>query len=134
MTPAEARSLILTQHAGLRALLETAVRLARLHVAGAVIEDELEAVVAAIRVAFAEHNLFETRLLVPMLGGVDAWGPKRIERMLTEHLEEHRVIEAFLARPARDVVPDLADFVEEIDAHMLAEERTFLSPHALPER
>ena len=134
MTPAEARALILTQHDGLRALLGTAIRLARQHVAGEAIEDELEAVVSAIRVAFAEHNLFETSLLVPLLGGVDAWGSKRIERMISEHLEEHRVIEAFLARPARDVVPDLDDFVEEIGAHMEAEERTFLSPSALPER
>lgn len=126
--------MILAQHAGLRALLETAVATARRHVQGVATDDEIDRSLAAIRVAFAEHNLFETSLLVPLLGGVDAWGPKRIERMIVEHVEEHRVMDAFLSRPGREVVPDLADFVDEIEAHMQAEERTFLAPTALPER
>lgn len=134
MTPAEGRAIILAQHAELRALLERAVVVARQHLAGTASDGELEAVVGQVRAAFSEHNLFETSLLRPLLRDVDRWGEDRIRRMIEEHIEEHRVIEAFLAGSAEAIAHDLADFVEDMDAHMLAEERTFLSPTALPER
>ena len=134
MTPAEGRAMILTQHAELRALLAAAAGMARRHVRGTVVDRELDNLFDRIRVAFAEHNRLESALLTPLLRGVDAWGPWRIARMIEEHVQEHQLLEAFLARPAHELVPELADFIEELDAHMLAEERTFLSAHALPDR
>lgn len=133
MTPAEARTTVLRQHSELRSLLDTAVTVARRHLGGTAGHAELEAIVLQVRNAFSEHNLFETALLRPFLREVDRWGEERIRRMIEEHVEEHRVMEAFLARPATELAADLADFVEDMEAHMQAEERTFLSPTALPE-
>src|SRR6185503_10181838 len=96
LTPPEARATILRQHAELRALLETAVATARRHLEGTATDRELEEIVVGVRFAFAEHNLFETALLRPLLRDVDAWGAERIHRMIEEHVQEHRLMEAFL--------------------------------------
>lgn len=131
MPGAAARAMILAQHLELRELLERALVMARRHVAGTAIDRELDELVVSIRDAFAAHNRYESALLTPLLSATGAWGPARIERMVAEHVEEHDVIQAFLARPAHEIVAELGDFVEEIDAHMAAEERTFLSPDVL---
>lgn len=134
MPGAAARATILAQHVELRGLLERALVMARRHVAGTAIDRELDELVASIRDAFEVHNRYESALLTPLLSATGAWGPARIERMVAEHVEEHQVIQTFLSRPAHEVIADLADFVEEIDAHMEAEERTFLSPDVLTDR
>jgi hypothetical protein len=131
MDPSEARQLLLAQHEGLRRLLEQAEVLARQFVACEPVAAALDRALVDLRAAFDEHNRFEASLLEPMLRARDVVGPRRVERMIEEHSEEHRVFTAFLARRVAEVAPELPDFVEEICAHMEAEERTFLSPKAL---
>ena len=128
MEPTEARAILLRQHDDLRRILAD-VRAADAGPAAsrAVLEERL----AALRVVFAEHNATEERLLEPILRLDYAWGPPRVQRMLEEHAAEHTVFRALMATPALAIAGRLADLVEEIEAHMAAEERTFLSSAVL---
>jgi len=137
MLPSQARERLLRQHAGLRELLETAARLAGQVLAdaagGAAPHDrtELHAVLAKLQDAMAEHNAAEEALLEPMLLDGDAWGPQRVARMMEEHRGEHATFRAALSRDDLEVAAGLAELAEDLDAHMMAEERTFLSPGVL---
>lgn len=131
MEPVAARALLLAQHDGLRKLLaDMAVVAARLCADESVLES-LERMLDALRTAFAEHNASEERLLAPILRLDPYWGERRLARMSEEHAAEHLSFRQVLDRPARELAVNLADLVEEIEAHMAAEERTFLSPGVL---
>jgi hypothetical protein len=131
MDPSQARTLLIAQHDRLRTLLAETEALSRRFLAGEPTAAALDTALGDLRAAFEEHNRFEASLLEPMLAATGELGPRRIERMVEEHTEEHRVFTAFLARRVADVAPELPDFVEEIIAHMEAEERTFLNPKLL---
>lgn len=131
MEPSVARARLLSQHEGLRDRLGTMLALAERFRAGTTPEEEIIAALDALRDAFEEHNRFEESLLEPMLRETDAFGEVRVARMVGEHSEEHRAFMVFLGGPVDDVVRGLADFIEEIAAHMEAEERTFLHPAVL---
>jgi hypothetical protein len=51
--------------------------------------------------------------------------------MLEEHVAEHAAFWDLLAGPASEVAARMDELLEELDAHMAAEERTFLSPLVL---
>jgi hemerythrin len=51
--------------------------------------------------------------------------------MIVEHLGEHDAMWSLLTGTIDEVSPRIAELVEELDAHMAAEERTFLAPHVL---
>ena len=51
--------------------------------------------------------------------------------MLEEHAGEHVAFQAALTGTDHEVAAGMADLCEEVDAHMAAEERTFLSPGVL---
>jgi hypothetical protein len=53
--------------------------------------------------------------------------------MLEEHFAEHTAFWETLAGSAADVASRMDDLVDRLDAHMAAEERTFLSPLVLHE-
>lgn len=131
MEPSRARATILEQHERLRRLLAEAQVLAARVLAGqggvAALERQLE----LVRTAFWDHNQSEEALLEPILRLDYAWGPARIARMLEEHGAEHAAIREALAGNTLDVAARLEELVEDIDAHMAAEERTFLSPGVL---
>jgi iron-sulfur cluster repair protein YtfE (RIC family) len=129
--PSEAIARLLSQHRRLRRLLASASEAARCLLEGAPMADELSSLLVAIRAAFDEHNRYEAMLLEPMLRASDSIGPQRIARMIDEHQEEHVMFGEFLARDVSVIAPALADFVEELGAHMDAEERVFLHPRAL---
>jgi iron-sulfur cluster repair protein YtfE (RIC family) len=116
--PASARARLLYEHDRLRELL-----------AAAVAAPDLHRVLEELRLAFAAHNASEEALLVPILEEDPAWGPARIARMMEEHVAEHAALRAALN--SEDVAARIADIAEEIEAHMAAEERTFLSPGVL---
>jgi hypothetical protein len=122
------RDRLLEQHERLRELLGGALSLAGRYLAGDPVAPALSATLTDLRAAFAAHNDLEASLLEPLLLATGSWGPARLVRMLEEHAGEHAALTAFLARPIDEVAPGMADFVEEIEAHMAAEERTFLSP------
>jgi len=128
MDPAETRTLLLRQHAQLRELLAAVQTLVHWFASGAPVRATLEARLGDLRVAFLEHNHSEEAALEPLLlGATDAWGPARLARMLEEHRAEHRLMAEFLTRPIEEIVPEFGDFAEQLEAHMAAEERTFLS-------
>ena len=122
------RTRLLEQHDALRDLLGAALVLADHYMAGQPVAAPLSNKLIEIRAAFAAHNDLEASLLEPLLLATGAWGPARLVRMLEEHAGEHEAFTAFLGRPLDELAPGMVDFVEEIEAHMAAEERTFLSP------
>ena len=131
MEPSAARALLLAQHDRLRRLLADTADVAERVVAGEGSLDHLQDLLGAVRIAFAEHNASEETLLEPILRLDHAWGPPRIARMLEEHSAEHASFREALARPAHELASEMGDLVELIDAHIAAEERTFLSPGVL---
>ena len=131
MKATEARTTLLAQHERIRLQLGRCAQLARLHRAGQAIGDELDAALGKLRSDLGEHNQDETTIIGQLLHGPAAWGSLLLDRMLEEHVAEHAAFWELLSGPSAQVVGRIDDLVEEIDAHMLAEERTFLSPVTL---
>ncbi len=127
MMPSAARETLLAQHARLRVLFGEALALAR----GREVTGEggaaLEELLPRISRAFAEHNRYEESVLRPVLLARDGWGAARVDRMMEEHVEEHRAFVEQLTAGAVQSARALADFIEEVEAHMAAEERVFLN-------
>jgi iron-sulfur cluster repair protein YtfE (RIC family) len=121
----------LREHERLRGIMGDALALAGRARDGTGSWSELQRVLDELRDAFAEHNASEEALLVPILGEDATIGPARIARMIEEHAAEHAAFRAALAGAPEEVAIRLEELAEEIDAHMAAEERTFLSPGVL---
>jgi iron-sulfur cluster repair protein YtfE (RIC family) len=131
MTATEARTTLLAQHEQLRLLLETCIRLARLQCDGDAVTVELDEALAELRDEFAEHNRMETAVIAELLHGPAAWGSLMIDRMLEEHVAEHAAFWELLSGTRAEVAERIEELAEELDAHMSAEERTFLNPLTL---
>jgi hypothetical protein len=131
MNPSEARLRCLAQHEWLRAMLMQTRAFARRFLAGEAVKPALDAALHELRDAYEVHNAFELSVLEPMLIGADAWGPVRVARMVDEHGAEHAALEDLLVGPTEEVAMRFDDFAELVDAHMAAEERTFLSIQVL---
>lgn len=127
MNPAHLREELLRQHEVLRGLLAKTTELASRYAAGALVSEALAELLTMVRHAFEDHNRYEESVLRPLLNATDAWGPARVDRMIEEHTEEHQAFLEFLDGSIERVAADLADFVEEVEAHMAAEERVFLN-------
>ena len=122
---------LLAQHGQIRGRMAECSALARRLRDGEAVAAELDAAVARLRASFDEHNTLETRLIRPLLGDSPDWGGVLVDRMVEEHLAEHAALWQLLGGPLDDVAAKLDDLIDELDAHMAAEERTFLSPHVL---
>ena len=131
MTPGEARLRCLAQHEWLRANLMQTGSLARRYLAGEPVAHELDVNLRRLREAYVAHNAFELSVLEPLIRDADAWGPARVARMLEEHGAEHQALEELLSGSTTEVALRFDDFAELVDAHMAAEERTFLSAQVL---
>ena len=131
LEPSVARKRLLQQHAALRERMRAACEVADATRAGRASPGELAGAVRALKAAFVEHNRLEETWLAPLLRATDSYGEVRIARMLGEHAEEHQAFVGFLDHAIDVLITGLADFAEEIEAHMDAEERTFLHPHVL---
>lgn len=105
--------------------------LARRFLAGEPVKHALVASLRGLRDAYTAHNAFELSKLEPMLRDADAWGPARVARMVEEHAAEHEALEDVLTGTTEEVAMRFDDFAELVDAHMAAEERTFLSAQVL---
>ncbi len=77
------------------------------------------------------HNTAETRMIGELLDGAAAWGSLLVDRMVEEHVGEHAAFAATLAGSTEDIAARMQDLADDLDAHMAAEERTFLSPQVL---
>lgn len=84
--------------------------------------------IAKLRIAFDTHNKFEEQLLRPVLLAHDAHGDVRVERMIEDHVTEHRTVRAQLASPTTAA---LRDVIETLRAHLDAEERYLLTSKVL---
>jgi hypothetical protein len=133
MKATEARTTLLAQHEQLRLLLETCIRLAQQQRAGESVTAELDQALAALRDEFADHNQMETAVIGELLHGPAPWGAQMVDRMLEEHLAEHAAFWELLSGTRDEVAERIGDLAEQLDAHMAAEERTFLSPMTLRE-
>jgi iron-sulfur cluster repair protein YtfE (RIC family) len=131
MTAESKRLLLLEQHERLRQHTETCVRLAKLYEQSEVCGAELDAALESLREEFALHNAAETRVIGELLHGPAAWGTLLIDRMLEEHLAEHAAFWELLSGTRAEVAARIADLADELEAHMAAEERTFLAPVTL---
>ena len=120
---------LIAQHDGLRAIMDHCEDLADSldgHPDGD--PEPLLREIAKLRIAFDVHNTFEERLLRPVLLAHDTHGSIRVDRMVEDHVEEHRAVRAQLASPTTAA---LRDVIETLRAHLEAEERYLLSSKAL---
>jgi iron-sulfur cluster repair protein YtfE (RIC family) len=131
MNATEARTTLLAQHERLRRQLEVCTKLAKLYRTGQEVGCELDASLGVLREQLAQHNQTETAIIGNLLRGPAAWGSLLVDRMLEEHVAEHAVFWDLLSGTQAQVAGRIDDLAEEIDAHMAAEERTFLSPVTL---
>ena len=131
MEPRKARTILLEQHDRLRVSLTRCQGLACSLRDGAQVREELDVAVTQLRVDFADHNVVEANLIRPLLEDSPDWGAVLLDRMLEEHVGEHAAFWELLAGPIDEVAARMDDLVDQLDAHMAAEERTFLSPSVL---
>lgn len=127
-TPSRALAELKTQHDALRAMMDRCEDLADDLDAGAKDPIQLTREVARLRLAFEAHNKFEEQLLRPVLVGADAFAEVRIERMIEDHVGEHRAMRAQLNTTETSA---LRDVIETLRAHLDAEERYLLSSRVL---
>lgn len=131
MNAENTRRFLLAQHDQLRAHVQTATRLAKLHRAGHNPGPELDMALEVLREEFAAHNQTETTAISQLMHGPAAWGSLLIDRMFEEHIAEHAVFWELLSGTRSEVAARIDDLADELEAHMAAEERTFLAPVTL---
>jgi hypothetical protein len=115
------------QHEALRQIMDHCEQLADDLDRGGALAIELTRAVAKLRLAFDAHNKFEEDLLRPVLRDIDAFGAVRIEEMIADHVDEHRAMRRHLEGPTAELRATLY----ELRAHLVAEERYFLSSRVL---
>lgn len=126
-----ARRKLVSQHQDIRRDLNTCSSLARRLLQGEPTHALLDAALARLRSEFIEHNATEQDLVRPLLKDSPGWGAVLIDRMMEEHVAEHAAFWEALSGSVADVATRMDDLLDELDAHMAAEERTFLSPVVL---
>jgi hypothetical protein len=131
MNAEKTRLILLAQHDSLRHRIQTCTRLAKLYLAGGCFGRELDDALDELRGELAVHNETETAAIRRLLHGPAAWGSLMIDRMLDEHLAEHAAFWEHMTGTRREIAERIDDLAEELDAHMAAEERTFLAPVTL---
>ena len=131
MSAETTRLLLLGQHERLRTDVAACVRLARRFRTDGAGGEELDVALDQLREAFDIHNEAETTVIRQLLHGPAAWGSLMIDRMLEEHVAEHVAFFEMLAGTRSEIAARIDDLAEELEAHMAAEERTFLAPVTL---
>jgi iron-sulfur cluster repair protein YtfE (RIC family) len=129
--PTSALAELATQHNQLRDMMSRCEQLADQLDTGHAPPDlapALAQAVASLRVAFETHNRFEEELLRPLLREIDPFAAARIERMVADHIEEHREVRLRLGTAE---TATLRDVIETLRAHLDAEERYLLSDRVL---
>jgi hypothetical protein len=126
--PSRALAELKAQHEALRAMMDRCEELATQLEAGRMGPLQLTREIERLRLAFAAHNVFEERLLRPVLIGSDAFADVRIERMVEDHVGEHRAMHAQLATTETTA---LRECLAMLRAHLDAEERYLLSSRVL---
>jgi hypothetical protein len=119
-----ALSELLAQHDQLRTMIDRCEQLADELDAGRGSVEVLGREIVRLRLAFDHHNKVEESELRPLLRDSGAFGDVRIDRMVSEHIEEHRAMgQRFNNGPTAELRGTLAMLRE----HLATEERYFLS-------
>ena len=126
--PSRALSELKAQHDALRGMMDRCEELANELDAGRMGPLQLTREVERLRLAFGAHNTFEEQLLRPVLIGNDAFAEVRIDRMVEDHVGEHRAMHASLANTETMA---LRESIAMLRAHLDAEERYLLSSRVL---
>jgi hypothetical protein len=127
-TPSRALAELAAQHEVLRGMMDRCEELADELDAGRMGPTQLTREVARLRLAFDSHNKFEEELLRPVLLAGDSFGEVRVERMIEDHVGEHRAMRQQLGSPATS---DLRAVIAHLREHLATEERYFLSARVL---
>jgi iron-sulfur cluster repair protein YtfE (RIC family) len=131
MNAENVRAHLLAQHDRLRQHVHACTQMARLFRAGLATPRDLDLALDILRQELSLHNETETTAIRALLHGPSAWGSLLIDRMLEEHIAEHAVFWDLLTGTTEEMAARIDDLAEELDAHMAAEERTFLAPVTL---
>jgi hypothetical protein len=132
----QVRMEVLSQHEGLRDLLGAALAATSAPEKGRENLLEIAHLAHEIRRRFRAHLTFEERVLVPILSGVDGWGPPRVRDLVSEHTHQRLEIDAVIqaieggmesAQIANALRSLAADLVRDMDE----EERDYLGPELL---
>jgi hypothetical protein len=126
-----ARTKLLAQHEQIRADLASCVALARRLRDGESPRAAFDVAIAQLRFDIDEHTASETLVILEVLQDAADWGTVLVDRMIEEHVGAHEALWAALVGSSEDVAGRMQDLAEQLDAHMAAEGRTFLSPQVL---
>jgi iron-sulfur cluster repair protein YtfE (RIC family) len=131
MNAQAARTTLLAQHEQIRGDLARCVGLARRLRDGEPADAMFDEALTELRFDVDDHNTAEMRMVGDLLEGAAAWGTGLVDRMIEEHVGAHAAFRAALVGSPADVAARMQDLADELDAHMAAEERTFLNPQVL---
>jgi len=121
----DVRARLIAQHEQIRAAARLCLERARGRI-GEPISDELDQALTRLRSEFWDHDKTETALMREILTR-SRRSPEQVERMIEDHTADHAVLWAELSRPARHVIARIEEVCVMLEAHMVGEERTFLS-------
>lgn len=125
------RQALLLHHEQIRNRLARCVEVAHRVRSGDCDQVEFDCLLTDLRHMIEEHNHLETQDVRGLLAVHPTAGHALVDRMLEEHLAEHAAFWEWLVGGSFEVARHMDDLADELDAHMAAEERTFLSPAVL---
>jgi hypothetical protein len=125
----ERREILRRQHDELRRDIAAARLAALFALSDGGTSDGLFPAVEALERDLLAHLVDEERLLGPILAGIDAWGPVRLERLRTEHARQRAVLATLNRRsvPLRAVASRTLALCEDLLADMDFEETELFS-------
>jgi iron-sulfur cluster repair protein YtfE (RIC family) len=144
LDPAQVRATILAEHrkirsrlarleAGATALLSCS--LPKSHARHALLQRALQ-----LCRELQAHVAFENQVLVPVIEGMDAWGPLRAERLIAEHEQQLQLLRAYADTltshdgSAQTLAVAVWQLVETVRQDMHDEEAAVLSPEVFLEQ
>jgi len=133
MTTEQTRLDLLAQHSRLRTHLKRCTRLARLASFDEPAGTELDSALESLRAELAAHNEAETVAIGDLLRAPAPRNKLLRDRMFEEHVAEHAAFWELLSGTRAEILARIDELADELDAHMAAEERTFLAPATLRE-
>ena len=131
--PTQVRERVLADHDMLRAQIRSARELGQRAKDDPAGFDAFAVAAGELLSALSKHLDLEDQILVPVLDGIDAWGPERARRLAEEHAGQREILRrtqialGSQARQAIDIVRGMERFIERLEADMELEERTTLS-------
>ncbi len=141
MTPSQVRSVILSEHVNIRALLLRSEEHAQRILSGGGFGDQevlsLRGIAYQLYTGLCRHMELENRLLAPALAALDAFGKVRSDRLIAEHVEQRRSLERIVAQfdepsePPAAMAAALAHLITTFRQDMDIEEQMLLHPSLL---